>query len=175
MVSPCTKAFKTSGNFYRPQGKLIFSEASVHEGGYVVTSCPSSFQGDLFWRVGGGLLLTGQFLGGSGHPRVLTSNGGHCSGREACYWNAFLFAVTFTQCAYPSHAQTHPFTAIHTRYIFYFDISCSSKLLSQYFCDPHFTRCLCWNLCRVVSTANSQHWSIQNGGYSNLKNKFMWN
>ena len=30
-----------------------------------------------------------------GLPPVLTSSGGHCSGRYASYWNAFLFPKRF--------------------------------------------------------------------------------
>ena len=48
-------------------------------GGCDVASClvPCSFQGSLSPE-------------GSGYPPVLTSSGGHCSGRYASYWNAFL-------------------------------------------------------------------------------------
>ena len=58
-----------SGESVCPQGE-----------GYDVTSClvPCSFQEDLP-------------PGGVGTPPGLTSSGGHCSGRYASCWNAFLF------------------------------------------------------------------------------------
>ena len=60
-------------------------------------------QGSLLWGglCSGGISAPGQSLLGRGrsllsggvgtYPLLLTSNGGHCSGRYASYWNAFLY------------------------------------------------------------------------------------
>ena len=60
---------------YRPQGKVMFSEAFV---------C----------LLGGGSTSKGGFA----HPLVLTSSGGQCSGRYASYWNAFLLDGWLLRC-----------------------------------------------------------------------------
>ena len=52
----------------------MFSEASVSHCVYGLGSLPA----------GGGL---------PPNPPVLTSSGGHCSGRYAFYWNAFLLVL----------------------------------------------------------------------------------
>ena len=67
--------------YYRPQGNVMFSEASVSL--HIITSCPQG--------VGGGVQPMGD--GGLPNPVVVTSSGGHGSGRYASYWNAFLFLL----------------------------------------------------------------------------------
>ena len=53
---------------YRPQGKVMFSEASVILSGGERQRPPSPYR----------------------DPLVLTSSGGHCSSRYASYWDPFL-------------------------------------------------------------------------------------
>ena len=62
-----------SGNNYRPQGKVMFSEASVSQFVHRGQVC---------------------LLGVSpGDIPLVTSSGSHCSGRYASYLNAFLLCI----------------------------------------------------------------------------------
>ena len=86
---PQTNLAHISKGHYRSQGKVMFSEASVSH------VCPR----------GGGLHPEGSFCSRGGLPTgrtsiqegglpntpLLTSRGGHCSGRYASSWNTFLF------------------------------------------------------------------------------------
>ena len=69
-------------NFYRPLGKVMFSETSVCSQGGRVSLVPCPFWG-LWGRVCGGY-----GMGGVGYPSA-----GHCCGRYASYWNAFLLNI----------------------------------------------------------------------------------
>ena len=82
---------------------------------------------------GGGLPLGGSLPPGGlpleevGIPLVLTPSGGHCSGRYASYWNAFLLAVTFSSIYGMLHAYSPAkriFPAVG------WSISCISSLCS---------------------------------------------
>ena len=89
--------------FYRPQGKVMFSEASVcsRGGGYDVTSIRWShvlsmgvclLAEETVYSRGGG----SAYYGRDGvclleTPPAVTSSGNHCSSQYAFYWNAFLF------------------------------------------------------------------------------------
>ena len=71
--------------FYRPQGKVMFSEASV-----ILSTGRGMVSLSVWYHVPsrmGGLPQVGEWV----TPLVLTSSGGHCSGRYVSYWNAFLF------------------------------------------------------------------------------------
>ena len=95
-------------NYYKAQGKEMFSEASFCQGGLLVTwglpqkrvclwrgcasergpasrgSASREFASRESASVGGGVCPT---------PPVLTSNLGYCSSRYACYWNAILLRI----------------------------------------------------------------------------------
>ena len=80
---------------YRPQrswGKVIFLQASV-----ILLTGGGAGPGGLCSRGGGGLVLRGVlgpggFLGlGGGGAWWRPPRDGHCCGRYASYWNAFLF------------------------------------------------------------------------------------
>ena len=75
-------------------GKVMFLHVFVcSQGGYDFSSClvPCSF------GEGGGVMVPGEGYGPGGYPLpVLTSSGGHRSGRYASYWNTFLFCYQFT-------------------------------------------------------------------------------
>ena len=92
---------------YRPQGKVMFSEACVvlfTEGGCAmslpvwshVPSREVSSQGSL--PLGGVSSQVVSFRGSpprrSGYSLVLTSSGSYCSGRYASYCNAFFFGYS---------------------------------------------------------------------------------
>ena len=71
--------------FYRPHGKVMFSEGSV----ILFTGDkgrqkppPVGTPLDVTWDQTGSNII---------HPPVLTSSGSHCSGRYASYCNAFLY------------------------------------------------------------------------------------
>ena len=108
-------AFSSLTNiYYRPQGKVMFAEASashsVHKGREVC------LQGVCLWgsafRDGVEQTPPGLPQGGWGLPRgdlhphrvcigggsvrqtrIVTSSGSHCSSQYASYWNAFLFPM----------------------------------------------------------------------------------
>ena len=73
-------------DFYRPQGKVMFSQAYVCPGGRADPPPPKAdppwWQTPHPWRK---------------TPLVLTSSGGHCSGRYISYWNAFLYYKTLSE------------------------------------------------------------------------------
>ena len=74
-----------SEGFYRPQVKVMFSEASV-----ILSTGRGMVSLSVWYHVPsrmGGLPQVGEWV----IPLVLTSSGEHCSGRYASYWNAFLF------------------------------------------------------------------------------------
>ena len=94
--------------------RVMLSEASVshsvHGGGGEYASRRGSVSGG--GSASSGVLLTrggstsrgirclppeggGLPPGGSGNPPVMTCSDGHCSGRYASYWNAFLFYYRF--------------------------------------------------------------------------------
>ena len=70
-------------NIYRPQGNIMFSQMSV---------CPQRGGGSAY--LGGSAYYREVCLRGSdlphGDPLLVTSSGGHSSGRYASYWYAFL-------------------------------------------------------------------------------------
>ena len=68
-------SWKTILHYYRPQGKVMFSEACVS---YSV-------------HKGRNLLLDRDFPTDRDSPGTLTSSGGYCIGRHAFYWNVFFF------------------------------------------------------------------------------------
>ena len=111
-------------HYYRPQGKGMFSEVSVshsvHQGeGCIRGICiwGVCIQGCLHpgWSAYRGTCLQRGMHPGDMHPEslhlvgltnhpILTSSGGHSTGRYASYWNAFLFqpvfaVVSFSSCA----------------------------------------------------------------------------
>ena len=79
---------------YRPQGKVMFSEASL------ILFTREGDQGEFTREGDQGEMVCiwwvciqgekGLHAGGLGRPPVVTSRGGHCSGLYASYWNAFL-------------------------------------------------------------------------------------
>ena len=113
-------AFSSLTNiYYRPQGKVMFAEASashsVHKGREVCLQ-GVCLQGVCLWgsafREGVEQTPPGLPQGGWGLPRgdlhpqgsasgggvrqtrIVTSSGSHCSSQYASYWNAFLFPMS---------------------------------------------------------------------------------
>ena len=84
-------------HFYRPQrswGKVIFSQASV-----ILLTGGCLLPGGLLW--GGvcsrGGLVPGEVVCSGGVPDGDPPKDGHCCGRYASYWNAFLFRLYVLQ------------------------------------------------------------------------------
>ena len=82
--------------FYRPPGKVMFSEKSVSHSVYRGVCGPrrvSALRGDLGSR-GGSLPTRGAYRQSANDMQHFTSSG-HCSGRYTSYWNAFLLTIIF--------------------------------------------------------------------------------
>ena len=103
-------------NFYRPQGKVMFSQGSV---------CPQELvsspdRDPHLWTEGQRPPLWSEIPSDreppwtetplARDPLVLTSNGSHCSSRYASYWNAFLFHNAFLFTSPSMHNASLPFT-----------------------------------------------------------------
>ena len=73
-----------SVDFYRLQGKVMFLHLSVLSSGF---GRPPEGRPPLPRQIPLRQIPCRQ------PPLVLTSNGGHCRGRYASYWNAFLFGL----------------------------------------------------------------------------------
>ena len=65
-------------NFYRPQGKVMFLQASVCPQG---RGLPTGRGSPYYWGL----------TQGDPPPPLVTSSGSHCRGRYASYCNAFLY------------------------------------------------------------------------------------
>ena len=93
--SPLRIRFVSSSSFYRPQGKVMFSGASVCS----QWGRETSGRWPPFWRKTpldrDPLTPQEGVVPLNRDPSVQTSSAGHCSGRCASYWNAFLFSKMF--------------------------------------------------------------------------------
>ena len=78
------------GGDLSPYGRFASEGGSISRGFWLQRGSASK----------GGLHPGGLPPGGGGLPNtpVLTSGGSHCSGRYACYWNAFLLCYEICFC-----------------------------------------------------------------------------